>query len=134
MTFSTNRPERRTHGAVLYAGDRTLLVESCRPHGHRWLVRFRGVGDRDTAEELRGAVLTADELGELPEGEHWAHELVGAEARDASGAALGRVVAVESNPASDLLVLDEGGLVPITFVVELRDGVVVVDPPAGLLD
>ena len=42
--------------------------------------------------------------------------------------------AVEANPASDLLVLESGHLVPMVFVVEATDGRVVVDPPAGLLD
>jgi 16S rRNA processing protein RimM len=44
------------------------------------------------------------------------------------------VVAVEANPAHDLLVLDDGALVPVVFVVEHTPGRVVVDPPAGLLE
>jgi 16S rRNA processing protein RimM len=44
------------------------------------------------------------------------------------------VAAVEANPAHDLLVLDDGALVPMVFVVEQRDGVVVIDPPDGLFD
>lgn len=134
ISFSTNRPERRATGAILYAGARRLVVESSRPHHDRWLIRFRDVSDRDAAEALRGVVLTADALGSLPAGEHWVHELVGAEARDRADQPLGRVVAVESNPASDLLVLDDGKLIPLTFVVELDVGIVVVDPPEGLLD
>jgi 16S rRNA processing protein RimM len=47
---------------------------------------------------------------------------------------LGTVAAVEANPASDLLVLDGGGLVPLTFLVTAEPGRLVVDPPAGLLD
>ena len=51
----------------------------------------------------------------------------------------GPVVAVQANPASDLLELDSGALVPLRFVVggveHDRDGRVVrVDPPDGLLD
>jgi ribosomal 30S subunit maturation factor RimM len=53
---------------------------------------------------------------------------------DASGQVLGAVSAVEANPASDLLVLESGGLIPLTFLVEHRDGRVVVDIPEGLLD
>ena len=44
------------------------------------------------------------------------------------------MTAVEANPAHDLLVLDSGALVPMVFVVEQRDGVVVIDPPDGLFD
>ena len=45
-----------------------------------------------------------------------------------------RVVAVEANPAHDLLVLDGGALVPMVFVVSAGPGAVVVDPPEGLFD
>jgi 16S rRNA processing protein RimM len=134
VTFSTNRAERRAPGTELWAGDRRLVVEAIRPHGTRWLVRFVGVTDRDAAESLTGSLLTAQPLGDLPEGEHWAHDLVGAPARDTHGRALGLIVAVEANPANDLLVLDEGALVPVAFIVEVGNGVVIVDPPAGLLD
>jgi hypothetical protein len=41
---------------------------------------------------------------------------------------------VEANPASDLLVLESGHLVPMVFVVDTAEGRVVIDPPAGLLD
>jgi 16S rRNA processing protein RimM len=64
----------------------------------------------------------------------WVHELVGAEVVAPDGTRLGVVAAVEANPASDLLVLDGGGLVPLTFLVSAEEGRVVVDPPAGLLD
>jgi 16S rRNA processing protein RimM len=63
----------------------------------------------------------------------WVHELVGSDVVDVEGRAHGRVAAVEANPASDLLVLEGGGLVPLRFVVSHGDGRVVVDPPVGLL-
>jgi 16S rRNA processing protein RimM len=135
VTLSTDRPERVAPGAVLYAGERELVVATARHHRGRWLVRFEGVEDRTAADALRGAVLGASSLrDEVTPSGLWVHELVGAEVRDASGEVLGRVVAVEANPAHDLLVLDDGTLVPAVFVVEHESDLVVVDPPAGLLD
>jgi 16S rRNA processing protein RimM len=135
VTLSTDRPERVATGAVLYAGERELVVATARQHRGRWLVRFEGVEDRTAADALRGAALSASSPREqVTPDELWVHELVGAEVRDASGAALGRVVAVEANPAHDLLVLDDGTLVPAVFVVEHESDLVVVDAPAGLLD
>jgi 16S rRNA processing protein RimM len=135
VTLSTDRPERVAPGAVLYAGERELLVATARRHRSRWLVRFEGVEDRTAADALRGATLSASPRRDrVAPDELWVHELVGAEVRDASGEALGRVVAVEANPAHDLLVLDDGALVPAVFVVEHESHLVVVDPPAGLLD
>lgn len=128
----TNRTERLAPGTELATDSGSLLVLRSSPFQHRWIVAFAGVGDRDGAETLRGVTLRADALDDP--GELWVHELVGAQAVDTAGASLGTVVAVEANPASDLLVLDGGGLVPLRFVVSSAPGRVVVDPPAGLLD
>jgi 16S rRNA processing protein RimM len=54
--------------------------------------------------------------------------------RDVRGNTLGRVADVEANPAHDILVLDDGTLVPFVFVVEQEPGVLIVDLPDGLLD
>jgi 16S rRNA processing protein RimM len=134
VMLHTDRPERTTPGAVLRAGDRTLVVASARPHQGRWLVRFEGITDRNGAEELRGATLVGEPLDDPGEGRIWVHELVGEEVRDVRGNVLGRVADVEANPAHDILVLDDGTLVPFVFVVEQEPGVLIVDPPDGLLD
>jgi 16S rRNA processing protein RimM len=133
VTFTTQRDERHVPGAVLYADERELVVETARPHQGRWLIRFAGITDRDAAIALRGAQLRAEPL-DPAEGELWVHELVGAEVVDTTGRTHGQVVAVEANPAHDLLVLDDGALVPVVFIVEHTPGRVVVDPPAGLLE
>jgi len=132
VTFTSDRAERHAPGAVLYLDDRALVVETARPHQGRWLIRFEGVDDRDAAASLRGGRLLADRLAGDPD-EWWAHELVGAEVVDVGGRGHGRVVALEANPAHDLLVLEDGALVPVVFVVSHQPGRVVVDPPAGLL-
>jgi 16S rRNA processing protein RimM len=111
-----------------------LTVEASRPFGDRWIVLFEGITDRTEAELLRGLELEAEPI-EVP-GKLWVHELIGAQVRDLAGAELGVVKAVEANPASDLLVLEGGGLIPIRFMTE-RDadtGALVVDIPDGLLD
>jgi len=136
----TNRDERFAPGSVLYVDDRRMVVEAGRRHQGRWLISFGGVIDRTTAERLRGALVTGDPLGDLPEDEYWMHELIGRTVRvatgdDASaGDVAGVIVAVEVNPASDLLVLDNGHLVPSRFITEITPDVVVVDVPAGLFE
>jgi 16S rRNA processing protein RimM len=133
VTLVTDRVERVAPGAALWVGERRLRVEASRPHQGRFLVCFAGVADRSAAEALHGEVLTAEPLDD-PDA-LWVHDLVGSEVvAAADGARLGIVEAVEANPASDLLVLDGGGLVPLTFLVRVEAGRLVVDPPAGLLD
>lgn len=129
----TERVERLVPGSVLRRDGGELRVESSRPHQGRHLVRFAGVVDRDGADALRGAVLRAEPIED--DDTLWVHELVGALVRTRDGRGVGRVVAVEANPASDLLVLDSGALVPLRFVVESRPGIdVTVDVPEGLFD
>ncbi len=128
----TDRVERLDPGAELMVGDTTLTVSASRPHQDRWLVFFEGVTTREGADALRGAVLRADELDEPDV--LWVHQLIGSEVATPDGVRHGQVVAVEANPASDLLVLESGALIPVRFVVELVDGLVTVEVPAGLLD
>jgi len=128
----TNRTERLDPGSVLHAGERALVVETARPHQDRHLVRFEGVADRTAAESLRGTVLSAEPIED--EAELWVHELVGSVVRDQGDVDRGTVESVQANPASDLLVLDTGHLVPLVFVTGSRDGVVRVDVPDGLFD
>jgi 16S rRNA processing protein RimM len=128
----TDRAERLEPGARLSTKQGELVVAASRPFGRRWLVHFEGVGDRAGAERLGGLVLRAEAI-EDPDA-LWVHELVGCTVVERGGMTRGRVEAVQANPASDLLVLEGGALVPIVFVVETAPGQVVIDPPAGLFD
>jgi len=63
------------------------------------------------------------------------HRLIGARVITVDDVDVGIVDAVEANPASELLVLESGALVPVAFVVEQRDDTtVVIDPPDGLFE
>ncbi len=134
----TNRTERVAEGSVLWSDDgRRVVIASSRPHQGRYLVWLEGVGSLEEAESLRSRVLRAPEMTDPDV--LWVHELVGARVVTADGRPVGTVSTVEANPASDLLVLDGGHLIPLTFVVELVTGdggerTVVVDLPAGLLE
>jgi len=126
----TNRPERLETGSVLRASNRELVVNRARRFSGRWLVRFDGVDDLDAAEGLRGEPLLAEPI--LDGEAIWVHELIGSVVRSTTGEELGRVSSVLANPASDLLELEGGALVPVRFVVEHGPGSVTVDVPPGL--
>lgn len=133
VSLLTDRLERVAPGAVLYSGDRALEVVASRPHQKHHIVAFAGVDSREDADALHGAALQAEPIDD--DEELWVHELIGASVVGLDGSAVGTVEAVQANPASDLLVLDGGALVPVAFVVDRRDdGAVVVDLPEGLLD
>lgn len=128
----TDRLERLAPGAELRTETADLVVRTSRAHQTGYIVAFEGIEHRDAAETLRGTTLFAEPIDD-PDA-LWVHDLIGAPIEEVDGTARGTIVAVQENPASDLLVTDDGALVPLTFYVERRGDVVVVDTPAGLFD
>ena len=131
MQLWTDLTERLDPGSVLTTPRGTLTVEWSKPFVDRWIVQFEGIVDRSQAERMRGIELEAEAV-DIP-GKLWVHELIGSSVSDRAGTDLGTIVAVEANPAHDILVTEEGVLIPIVFVVERDAGRVVVDLPEGLL-
>lgn len=132
VTLWTNRAERLEAGSVLCADPGELTVAGARPFQHRWIVQFAEVLDRQAAESLRGQALKAEPI--VDPDELWVHELIGMMVCETDGTERGRVEAVQANPASDLLVLESGSLVPLTFLLEHTGDRLIVDVPAGLFD
>ena len=132
MLLSTDVEDRLADGRVVHTDRGDLLVERATRHRDGWVVAFAGVADRNQAESLRGLVLRAEPVDD-PEA-LWVHELIGSAVIDQDGAELGVVREIEANPASDLLVLDSGVLIPSVFIVSFEGGRVAVEVPEGLLD
>lgn len=131
VLLTTNRTERVAAGAVLHTSDGRLTVRSSRPHKSGFIVTFAECTDRDGAEQLRDTVLLAEPIDDPDE--LWVHDLIGAVVVDERGIERGRVVQVLDNPASDILELDSGALVPVQFVTGVDPGErIEVDVPAGL--
>ncbi|HEV2427784.1 MAG TPA: hypothetical protein VGS61_06165 [Acidimicrobiales bacterium] len=129
----SDRVERLDPGSELTTPRGTLTVAQAARHGVGWLVSFVGVEDRAAAERWRGVVLSAPRLDVA--GVLWVDQLFGATVVDAAGVERGVVASVEANPASDIMVLDTGALVPLAFVTDVEPGVRVrVDAPEGLFE
>ena len=134
VALSSDRTSRLDPGSVLETDRGSLTVESSSRHQDRWIVSFREIAGRDAAEGWRGTVLRAEPVPDEDDDALWVHELIGAVVHLPDGAEVGRIVEVQANPASDLLVLDSGALVPVAFVTGHAAGTVTIDPPEGLLD
>jgi 16S rRNA processing protein RimM len=120
-------------------GRRRFTVRRSRPHKERLLVTFEELGDRTTAQALRGALLAGVEAAPVPADEMWADELYGFTVVSLEGDRLGSVVDVVANPAHDLLVVGENvGEVLVPLVKAIVVGIdtderrIVLDPPRGL--
>ncbi|MFV2039124.1 MAG: ribosome maturation factor RimM [Acidimicrobiales bacterium] len=131
VRLTGDRAERMVPGAQLRTDTSVLVVQRSRPHHKGHLVFFEGVDTREAADALRGTVLYGEPIDDP--GTIWVHDLIGASIEEVDGTPRGSVVAVQENPASDLLVTETGALIPLTFYVQRRDdGVLVIDPPLGL--
>ncbi|WP_420436254.1 ribosome maturation factor RimM [Candidatus Poriferisocius sp.] len=132
VTLWTNRAERLEIGSVLCTDLGEFTVAAARPFQQRWIVQFDEIMDRHSAESLRGQALRAQPI--VDPDELWVHELIGMMVCETNGTERGRVEAVQANPASDLLVLESGALVPLTFLQEETGDQLIVDVPEGLFD
>ena len=136
--------DRFAPGAVLSLADgRSLTISAARWHSGRLLVSAEEIADRDAAEAVRRAELSAP-ASEVPTDdadEFHDHQLEGLRAELADGSVVGTVTAVTHGAGGELLVLDApGGELLVPFVraivptVDVAGGRVVLDPPEGLLD
>ncbi len=134
VSLVTNREERVAPGSVLTTeSGRDLVVLRSSAHQGRYIVTFEGLRGIDDAEAIRGERLFAPPLAD-PDA-LWIHELIGSQVESTSGEVLGVVESVQANPASDLLVLAGGAMIPLRFVVGgSQGGRVTVEIPDGLLD
>jgi 16S rRNA processing protein RimM len=132
------------HGASQH-GDGQLTVAATRWHSGQLLVAFDGITDRTAAAELTGSWLSVDS-SQLPDSsdpdEFRDYELIGLSVRTSAGEPVGVVTDV-LHYGQDVLVVQQAGgkdeyLVPfvkaIVPEVDVRAGLVVIDPPPGLLD
>jgi 16S rRNA processing protein RimM len=138
VDLTTDRTERGAVGARLWARDRWYTIEQSHRSNERFRVHLDGVDDRDAAQALSGARLHAEPIDD-PDA-LWVHDLIGARVVDVDGVDRGRCVAVIDNPASDLLELESGALVPVAFVRgadragEGEPLMVTIEPPDGLFE
>mgnify|MGYP001191339861 CR=1 FL=1 len=135
VSLTTNVADRLAPGSTVHAADRALVITASRPHQGKWIVTFDGITSREGADEVAHQPLRGEPVDDPSEPDAlWVHELIGAEVVGVDGRSHGPVESVLDNPASDILELVSGKLVPLTFVVEVVDGRILVDPPVGLLD
>ncbi|HET7221038.1 MAG TPA: ribosome maturation factor RimM [Vicinamibacterales bacterium] len=148
VNLETDFPEARFQvGQVVLVGSAehptARRIESVRFHQGRPIVALEGIASMNDADALAGADiwLRAADVAPLPAGTFYRHDLVGCEVRDVRDAIVGRVAAVEGPLERSCLVVDGARgeiLIPLVDEICVRvdppAGVIVVDPPEGLLD
>jgi 16S rRNA processing protein RimM len=126
------------------SGARRLALELDGTVRGMLIARIAGVADRNAAERLKGTRLYLPRAALPPtEAEEYYHaDLIGLAAELADGTGFGRVRAVHDYGAGDSLEIEkpDGAVVLVPFteaavpLVDLAQGRLVVEPPAGLFD
>jgi 16S rRNA processing protein RimM len=85
---------------------RSFAVERARPVPRAFLVKLRGVDDRNAAEALQGATVSVSrsELSPLGPGEYYLVDLIGAKVLGPEGE-IGVVTEIASHPTVDVIVV-----------------------------
>ena len=128
----TDFPERFSALREVMVGDELLHIESVKPQGKNFLMRFREYAVREDAQRLTGRLLTVAraEAAPLDEGEYYVFDIVGLTVYDEEDNELGTVENVLRTGSNDVYaVRSEDGrelLIPA-----LRAVVQSIDVPSG---
>ena len=131
MPLSDN-PGRFARGAPLLLGRSTVRVVSSRKDKSHLLVRLDAVGDRTTAESLRGSHLAVplDEVEPPPTGSYYHYQIMDMDVSAEDGSPLGKVVQILPTGSNDVYVVRDGEGKE-TLVPALADVLLEVDPERG---
>lgn len=128
MKVMTDFPERIKPGVSYYMGDdhQPVTVTGVRHHNKGLIVQLDGINSREAIAELRNKDLfvSAGDRPPLPDGEFYAHELIGMQVITDEGQSLGVLAEIIETGAKNVFVVrDEEGseiLLPDTEEVVLE--------------
>lgn len=129
--------------SLLYIDERPLRLLQAQRDKSDWLVMLEGITDRDAAQALRGARVSADRaLVDVGEDEFLVADLVGCTVFDSQGVALGEVTGSFDSGAHEVLEVRRADgrefMLPlveaIVTTLDLETRRIVCDPPPGLVD
>ena len=131
--FAQSADSLKRHERVR-VGERLLTLASLKGDSTP-IARFAEISDRNSAEALRGQLVTVPRsaLPPLEEGEYYHADLIGLPCESPAGEPLGRVVAVEDFGAGDVLEIEKPdgrkSMVPFRDgIADLAEGRIVLDP------
>ncbi|MBK8302854.1 MAG: 16S rRNA processing protein RimM [Chloracidobacterium sp.] len=121
---------------------RELTLENHWFQSGRMVLKFAGINSIEDGETLRNAEICVSESDavELDEGEYFDWQLAGCRVVTVSGEEIGKVRELMRTGATEILVVDgeKEYLIPfaeaICTEVDIENGIILIDPPEGLLE
>ncbi len=120
-----------------------LTLVKIQPQKNCWILTFREIRDRNTAEELVGKEITLPEnlLPELDSNEYYYYQLIGMEVKTKEGEYIGIIKNIIETGANDVYVVEYENkevLIPaledVVINVDIENKVMTVDLPEGLME
>ncbi len=142
----TDFPDRIARLRRVYVGDehRAYTLRDVRLHQEALLLRLEGVDDRNTADLLRGQVVSVAMRDAVPlePGEYYHHQLLGVRVVTEAGEALGEIVELLSIPGANDVYVVHGvrgellipGISDVVRRLDVEAGLMIIHPLPGLLD
>ncbi len=123
-----------TYGSLVAGDGRSFEIKHVRPQKDEFLCVLNNIGDRNAAEALRGTELFVlrEKLPPLNEGEIYLSDVQGKLAV-AEGKTLGSIIGFQNFGAGELMELEGGMLVPVSFIASVAE-VVMLELPDSYLD
>ncbi len=130
-SFTSDAKAIASYGPLQTGDGRVIDILRIKPAKDEFIADLKDVKDRNAAEALSGTDLfiAREKLPPAQPGEFYLHDLIGKDVL-ADGAALGKVASIENYGAGDLMELDNGELIPVSFITRAADAVTVDLPPA----
>ena len=122
-----------TYGPLTANDGRVFEIAKARQAKDFFICTLKNVADRNEAEAMRGIELfvAREKLPALKEGEVYLSDVQGKEAV-ADGKVLGRVIGYQNFGAGELMELEGGMLIPVSFITSVAD-IVTLNLPEGYL-
>lgn len=101
---------------------RDFTIETSRPHGQNFTIKFKEIKDRNEAEKLREcyAFVFEDEVMPLEDGSEYIFNLLGLKVISNEGEDLGTITDVISGGANDVYVINDKTCIPAIKEVVLN--------------
>ena len=137
-SFTTDPKAIATYGELQTADGRTIEIARLKAVPDGFIADLKNIKDRNQAETLKGQdlLIARERLPDADEAEIYLVDLIGQDAFH-NQAKLGTIIGIENFGAGDLLDIETGAkeslLVPSLFM-QMRDGIITLDLPAGFLD
>jgi 16S rRNA processing protein RimM len=133
-SFTSDPKAFTSYGPLQNAGGQVFEISKVRPQKDEFLCTLRNILDRTAAEALRGTELfvARDKLPAPAAGEIYLSDVQGKEAV-AGDQRLGRITGFQNFGAGELMELEGGMLIPVSFIDMVSDAVTL-NLPDGYLE